>query len=224
MTAMPIAKRYPVFASLPAPLQAQLSSQARIAEVSAGTRLFDERQACTDFPLLLEGRVCVSKCAANGRELTLYRLLPGDSCIISSGCLLGGIDYNARAVAETDCVIALVPGGLFARMLEQAVFRRFLFSIFSLRITDLMQTIEQVAFQRLDQRLAVLLLRKGRVIHATHQQLADELGSVREMVSRLLKSLADRKWILLGRARIEVLDPAGLQSLAEGLLNDLQER
>lgn len=211
-----LADRYPVFATLPPVLQQQLPEQARIAQVPAGTVLFDERQPCSGFPLLLSGRICVSKRAANGRELTLYRLLPGDTCIISSGCLLGDIDYNAHALAETDCVLALLPRPLFTLLMDEPAFRRFIFSIFSLRITELMQTIEQVAFLRLDQRLAALLLRKGSPIHATHQQLADELGSVREMVSRLLKTFADRHWIQLGRARIEVLDAARLRAVADG--------
>jgi len=212
-----LADRYPVLAMLPPVLQRQLTQQARIVEVPAGTVLFDERQACLGFPLLLAGCICVSKRAPNGRELTLYRLLPGESCIISSGCLLGDIDYNAHALAETDCVLALLPEPLFTQLLDEPSFRRFVFAIFSLRVTELMQTIEQVAFLRLDQRLAALLLRKRSPIHATHQQLADELGSVREIVSRLLKTFADRDWIRLGRARLEVLDERGLRAVADGL-------
>jgi CRP/FNR family transcriptional regulator len=78
-----------------------------------------------------------------------------------------------------------------------------------------MELVEAVAFQRLDQRLAALLLGKGSPIRATHQSLADELGSVREIVSRLLRSFEDRGWVALGRERIEITDVAALKAVAE---------
>ena len=79
-----------------------------------------------------------------------------------------------------------------------------------------MQLVTAVAFQRLDQRLAALLLGRGRVMRVTHQQLADDLGSVREMVSRLLKGFAEQGWVKLGREQIEILAPAELRRLSEG--------
>ena len=108
----------------------------------------------------------------------------------------------------------LLPRPLFDEMLAQAPFRDFVFQLFSERIADLMQLVEEVAFRKLDQRLAGLLLGRGRLTHATHQQLADELGSVREMVSRLLKTFAEQGLVRLSREQVEILDPAGLRQLA----------
>jgi CRP/FNR family transcriptional regulator len=215
MNAALCAERYPVLDELPAQLRADVLGRTRIVEVGAGGLLFDESHPCRDFPLVLEGRVCVSKRTANGRELTLYRLLPGESCVISSSCLLGGVDYNARGVAEIPSTLGLIPRPLFDELIGQPAFRTFVFQVFSTRFADLMQMIEQVAFLRLDQRLAALLLSRERVLHATHQQLADELGSVREMVSRTLKTSAARQWIVLGRARIEVVATEGLRHAAQ---------
>ena len=99
-------------------------------------------------------------------------------------------------------------------MLGEAAFRDFVFALFSERMAELMQLVEEVAFRKLDQRLAALLLGKGRVVHVTHQQLADELGSVREMVSRLLKGFAEQGLVRLGREQVEVLDAAGLRKMA----------
>jgi CRP/FNR family transcriptional regulator len=99
-------------------------------------------------------------------------------------------------------------------MLGEPAFRGFIFSLFSERLAELMQLVEEVAFHKLDQRLAALLLGKGRVVHISHQQLADELGSVREMVSRLLKRFEDQSLVRLGREQVEVLDPAGLRRAA----------
>ena len=99
-------------------------------------------------------------------------------------------------------------------MAESPAFRTYVFALFADRMTDLMQLVEAVAFQRLDQRLAALLLGKGRLVHTTHQQLADELGSVREIVTRLLRRFADQGLVALSREQVEILDPAGLRAVA----------
>jgi CRP/FNR family transcriptional regulator len=211
---MTLNELYPVLQTAPLPLQARLASEARQMVAPAGTVLFDERQPCQGFPLVLTGAIRVAKLAANGRELPLYRVLPGESCIITSSCLLGHIDYNARGVAEGDTTLLLLPRPLFDDLLAQTPFRDFVFKLFSERIVELMQLIEEVAFRKLDQRLANLLLGKGRQLHTTHQQLADELGSVREMVSRLLKGFADQGLVRLGREQIEILDAGGLRKVA----------
>ena len=205
---------YPVLDALPAALRAKVAGQAQTVTVPAGTVLFDEHQPCQGFPFILDGGIRVLKPSAGGRELPLYRVLPGESCIITSSCLLGHADYNARGVAETATTLVLLPRDLFDDLLAQPAFRDFVFRLFSERIADLMQLIEEVAFRKLDQRLAGLLLGKGKTVHATHQQLADELGSVREMVSRLLKSFAEQGLVRLGREQVEILDPAGLRRIA----------
>jgi CRP/FNR family transcriptional regulator len=182
--------------------------------VPAGTVLFDESQPCQGFPFVLAGSIRVVKAAANGRELPLYRVLPGESCIITSSCLLGHVDYNARGTAEVETVLALLPRNMFDELLAQPPFRDFVFHLFAERMADLMQLVEEVAFRKLDQRLASLLLGKGRLLHTTHQQLADELGSVREMVSRLLKGFVEQGLVRLGREQVEILDPARLREIA----------
>ena len=205
---------YPVLDALPPALRAKVLEQAQTVSVPAGTVLFDERQPCQGFPFILAGGIRVLKPSASGRELPLYRVLPGESCIITSSCLLGHTDYNARGVTETDTTLVLLPRPIFDDLLDQPAFRDFVFHLFSERIADLMQLIEEVAFRKLDQRLAGLLLGKGKTVHATHQQLADELGSVREMVSRLLKGFAEQGLVRLGREQVEILDPAGLRRVA----------
>jgi CRP/FNR family transcriptional regulator, anaerobic regulatory protein len=209
-----LATLYPVLAELPLGLCRPALEQLQPITVPAGTVLFDEHQPCQGFPLVLAGGIRVLKPAANGRELPLYRVLPGESCIITSSCLLGHRDYNARGITESETTLLLLPRPLFDQWLEQPPFRNFVFHLFSERIAELMQLVEEVAFRKLDQRLAGLLLGKGRLIHATHQQLADELASVREMVSRLLKSFAEQGLVRLSREQVEILDPAGLRRLA----------
>lgn len=207
---------YPVLAGLPAAqLEALLQPQA-VMHLPAGTQIFAEHQPCRGFPLLIEGSIKVIKQASSGRELMLYRVVAGGSCIISSSCLLGHTDYNARGIAETPLTLLALPVGAFsALMLNHPPFRDFVFHLFAERIGELMQLVEEVAFSRLDQRLAKLLLaRNEAVLNVTHQQLADELGSVREIVSRLLKGFAAQGLVQLSREQLSINDRNGLQKLA----------
>ena len=211
-----LANCYPMIAALPDAARARLRAAARWIRVPAGTLLFDDHQACEGFPFVVEGSVRVLKSAPNGRELPLYRVAPGETCVISSSCLLGHEDYNARGVTEADTLLLMLPKPVFDELLAEPAFRGFVFHLFAERIADLMQIIEEVAFHKLDQRLATVLLGKGRVLHTTHQHLADELGSVREIVSRLLKGFAAQGLVRLSREQIEILDPAGLRRVAGG--------
>lgn len=204
---------YPVLRALPAEAQHVLA-EAQHMVVPVGALLFDERQPCQGFPFVLAGGIRVVKRAANGRELPLYRVLPGDSCIMTSSCLLGQVGYKACGIAESDTELLFLPRPAFDQLLTYAPFRLFVFQLFAERISELMQLVEEVAFQKLDQRLAHLLLGRGKLIQTTHQQLADELGSVREMVSRLLKGFAEQGLVRLGREQIEILDPAGLRKIS----------
>ena len=206
---------YPALESVPEERLDRLLEEGSIVQVKAGTVLFDDKSPCQAFPMLVEGTIRVSKVGANGRELQLYRVVPGESCILTTSCLLGKVVYNARGVAETDVVAVALPQPVFGRLIsDQEPFRNYVFSLFSERIAELMQLVEAVAFQRLDQRLAALLLGKGKVVHTTHQALADELGSVREIVSRLLKTFAEQGLVSLSRENIEIVDEGGLRRIA----------
>jgi CRP/FNR family transcriptional regulator, anaerobic regulatory protein len=208
--------RYPVLAELPGDALDALCAPGAVMQLPAGTQVFAEHQPCQGFPLLLEGSIKVVKLAGNGREILLYRVQPGGSCIISSSCLLGHTDYNARGIAETPLTLLILPLPVFARLLvDSAGFRDFVFHLFAERIAELMQLVEEVAFTKLDQRLAkALLTRPDNLLALTHQQLADELGSVREIVSRLLKGFAAQGLVSLGREQVEILDRTGLQKIA----------
>lgn len=211
---------YPALRSLAADELAAACRPEALLRLPAGARIFAEREACRGFPLLLSGTIKVVKSAPSGREMLLYRVEPGGSCIITSSCLLGHAPYSARGIAETPLELLILPAALFEKLLaEHAAFRAFVFHLFAERIAELMQLVEEVAFHRLDQRLAKLLLGKSEggagTLHATHQALADELGSVREIVSRLLKGFAAQGLVALGREQIAVLDRDALRQFAE---------
>jgi CRP/FNR family transcriptional regulator len=174
-------KQYPMLGELSGAEQDELLSVATLVHVPQGTVLFDENQPCQGFPMLLSGNIRVIKSSANGRELQLYRVMPGESCILTSSCLLGYTRYHARGITEQAVEMVLLPATAFQTLLErQESFRSYVFHLFSDRLTDLMQLVSAVAFQKLDQRLATLLINKSDPVHITHQALADELGSARE--------------------------------------------
>jgi CRP/FNR family transcriptional regulator len=148
-------------------------------------------------------------------EILLYRVEPGESCILSGSCLLGRSDYSASGIAETDVEVLVLPPPLFNElMLQHEPFRQYVFGMYATRLSDVMELVEEVAFHKLDTRLAQLLAQRGPVIAETHQKLADELGSVREIVTRLLRSFEQRGWVRLERERVTVLDPKALADFA----------
>jgi CRP/FNR family transcriptional regulator len=208
-------ERFPALAGLAPARLARVVAESDLLQVPAGRAVFDADQPCRGFPLVLEGAVRVAMNAPNGREIVLYRVDPGQGCILSGGCLLGHSDYAARGVAEEDVTLLNLPPEEFnALLLEHEPFRRFVFGMYGERLAEVMTLVEEVAFRRLDERLAQLLIHRGPVIESTHQKLADELGSVREIVSRLLRSFEARGWVKLERERVTVTDPQSLSQLA----------
>ncbi|MDX8386144.1 MAG: Crp/Fnr family transcriptional regulator [Gallionella sp.] len=205
-------QQYAMLRELPAPKLDKLLSQASLVHLSPGTVVFDENQPCQGFPLLLSGSINVIKSATSGRELQLYSVNPGESCILTSSCLLGHANYHARGVTKHSTELVVLPPSTFKKLLsDHAAFRDYIFCLFSERLTDLMSLVSAVAFQKLDQRLASLLTQRPSPIHTTHQALADELGSAREIVSRLLKGFSEQGWVKLGRENIVIKDLAALK-------------
>lgn len=208
---------YPVLNELPADeRQDVLQHHTMHLKVPAGSLLFDEGAPCQGFPMLLEGSVRVARGSPGGRTLELYRVTPGELCVVSTACLFGHAALSAHGqTVEATELLLLSPAGL-EQWCAHAPFRRFVFGVLADRLADLMALAEAVAFQQLDQRLAQALLGHGRELVTTHQALADSLGTVREIVSRLLNRFERNGWVRLSRERIEVLDSAALRALAAG--------
>lgn len=181
----------------------------------AGTILFDDAQPCQGLPQIEQGRVRVFKSFPNGRELLLYHIEPGDSCIVSLACLFTGDRYNARAVAETEVTGRILPISEVQARLAEPAFRDALLGQFARRLSELMALVDAVVTHRLDQRLATLLLQHGEESPFTHQQLADQLGTVREIVSRLLRRFQEEGWVAGERGRVRILDAAALQAFRD---------
>ena len=203
-----------------AALLKQVTAGARLVRLASDQFVFHSGDLCEAFLLLLEGSVRVQLTSASGREVTLYRIAPGASCILTTSCLLGNENYPAEAITESEVVAVAIPSATSQELLEVSKpFRRLVFDGFSTRLKNVIAKIEELAFTAIDSRLARLLLElddKG-LEHVTHQALSVELGTAREVVSRHLKRFEQERWVDLGRGRISVTDRAGLERIASAV-------
>lgn len=185
--------------------------------VEAGVTLFSPGGACPGFVIVVEGCVRVTLTSATGRSLLLYRVGPGETCVQTTLCLMAARDYTAEGVTEKRTRIVVIPRARFDALMGDAAFRAFVFDRFGARLDDVTHVLETIAFTRIDARLARALLQRsgpGGEVAATHQELADDIGSAREVVSRQLKSFAQDGLIEAGRGVLALRDVAGLKALS----------
>lgn len=189
---------------------------ASLVHIPAGRDVFVEGARVEALALLLNGQVRVYKIGASGREITLYRFGLGESCILSANAILSQASFPALATVEQDAEALLIPASLFRSWVRESdAWREFVFSLLARRLTSLMMLIEEVAFQRMDRRVAALLLERAALhnpVTMTHQEIAAELGSSREVVSRILEDFDHAGLVHTRRGTIEILDAKGLRT------------
>jgi CRP/FNR family transcriptional regulator len=190
-----------------------LAKHSRIVEAPIGTMGYSEGMPCNAYVMRLAGQSRVYKISISGREILLYRVAAGETCVLTTTCLLGRSDYPASTVVEEPIRDVIIPATAFHQMMvESSVFRHFVMKDYGALISHLIVLLDEVAFHNLDARLAKLLLDEaGTKTSKTHQQIADELGTAREVVSRQLKRLENKGYVSLGRGYIEVLDKEALR-------------
>ena len=196
---------------------AQLLDNSSIISLTENSTVFQQGDACKNYLIVLDGKVQVFTGAENGREIVLYHLYQGDSCVLTTSCLFGNKNYPAEGKTKTAVTALAIPVDQFNIALQQsAAFRAMVFAAFSSHLSDLITLIEEVAFGRLDVRLAKHLLDNcsDDVLTATHQNIATELGSAREVISRQLKELESKGFIQINRGFIKIIDEAALQDIA----------
>ena len=211
--------RFPQLQELEAPARERLRKSSALIAFPKGAVVFGQGRSPESLILLIEGTVRVQQLSESGREIVLYRVHGGESCIMTTACLLTHEDYSAEGIAETDVQAVSIPRRVFDDLVASSkTFREFVFSAYSQRIIDLFLVIEEVAFRRMDIRLAQKLLDLGEAdgaVSATHQQLAAELGTAREVISRQLAEFQRRGWVRLSRGKVELSDRAAIEGLAE---------
>lgn len=195
---------------------ALLQSEGQVLSLRKGETLFRPGEEAFGLPMLVSGAVrVVRRPPGNGRGLLLYHIHPGDICIQSACSLLGRCPYGTAGIAETEISGLALPPAAFSRLLANSdAFRALIFDRLAERYSESLQLVEDLAFSRLEQRLAKRLLAKSGPLYATHQELAEDLGSAREVVSRLLKAFQQRGWIGMGRGEINISNEEKLHELA----------
>ncbi|WP_439104882.1 Crp/Fnr family transcriptional regulator [Celeribacter marinus] len=213
--------RFVGLSSLDEKLRDRLITQSQVITVPKGTILFGPGKNPENLLLLLGGTVRVQQTSEGGREMVLYRVHAGESCVLTTACMLAYEDYSAEGVAETEVQAAAIPRRVFDDLVATSKsFRTFVFSAYSRRITDLFHVIEEIAFQKVDIRLAqklVELADNHAMLKATHAQLAAELGTAREVISRQLQEFQRRGWVATARGEVKLLDIGALKSLSESI-------
>ncbi len=208
---------FPALAGLDAASRRRLADSATLARAPSGTVLFRDGAACVAYTLVLEGCIRVQKVSVGGRQIVLYRVEPGQTCVLTTNALMAALPYGAEGVAESDVLAATVSGAAFHDLLaDSAVFRRFVFSAYAMRVSDLLMLIDAVAFGRIDARLAQLLLTRADnsgIVVATHMDMATELGTAREVISRQIKEFERAGWLDAARGRVRVVDSVGLRRI-----------
>jgi CRP/FNR family transcriptional regulator, anaerobic regulatory protein len=191
---------------------------AFLTRIPAGRDVFVEGDDVNAIALLISGVVRVYKVGKTGREITLYRFGLGESCILTANAILSQQSFSAIATVEQEAEAVMIPADIFRTWVQRYdLWRDFVFALLSQRLSSVMEIVDEVAFQRMDIRVASWLLERGQVqqpITVTHQEIAAELGSSREVISRILENLVSQGLVQTARGSVEIIDFERLNSLA----------
>ena len=208
-----------LLAGLTAAEMAGLRDTFRPVTLDRGHRVFEAGEPCQAYVVVRSGQVRVHQLDLEGREVVLYRLGPGDTCILNAAALLADQDYSAYAITETAVEADMISVPKFnALVASSAGFRAFVFGSLAARISNLMKVIRDLAFEKIEARLARRLLSladgNGR-LGTTHANLATELGTAREVISRNLKSFERKGWVRLQKSEVMIVMPGALAVLGQ---------
>jgi len=218
-----ILARIPFLAEAPSGLRKAFAEAATVVHLEAGEFFLREGDTCANFAVLVSGKMRVFKLGETGHEITLYHVGAGEACPLNVSCILSDRRVPAMARVEERVEAVIIPAATFRSWIaEHESLRRFVFQMFSSRLTEVMSLVEEVAFRRMDQRLARRLAglliddSSGGSVEITHADIAADLGTAREVISRLLKEFERLGAIGLARGRILLRDRAVLRELASG--------
>jgi CRP/FNR family transcriptional regulator, anaerobic regulatory protein len=213
-----IKQALPVLQDADSQLVNEFQQVAFLARIPTGQDVFLEGDRVDAIALLISGVVRVYKIGETGREITLYRFGNGESCILTANAILSQKTFPAIATVEKEAEAVMIPAAIFRDWVKRYdPWREFVFDLLSERLSTVMAVIEEVVFQRMDRRVASWLLSRSQtsnLIQTTHQAIAAELGSSREVISRLLEDFSQKGWVEVGRGTVEILDMDELLSCA----------
>lgn len=215
-----IAQALPILRRAEAQLAHEFRQAAAFARIPKGRDVFVEGDRVDSIALLISGVVRVYKIGETGREITLYRFGLGESCILTANAILSRQSFPAIATVEQEAEAVLIPAAIFRDWVRRSdLWREFVFDLLSQRLASVMAVVDEVAFRRMDRRVAAFLLERGQIqnpLRITHQEIAAELGSSREVISRILEDFASAGTIRPGRGTVEIVEVEALQRRAAG--------
>lgn len=201
-------------------LYQQFLLEAQYIHLKKGDYICQQGSECTHLALLLDGSVRVYKLAETGREITLYRIEAGQSCILTASCIQSCNPFPAFAICDDNIEAVLIPSVCLQKWLaESSIWRNYIFGLIAQRMSCIISLVEEVAFHRLDQRIAGLLFQCAQkngsnCINVTHQGIALELGTSREVVSRILLDFQSQDLIRVMRGSITVLNLEQMKNIS----------
>lgn len=218
---MQVSEFFPIWAQLTPAQQQSLQDCAIPKHIAQGTMLHSSKQDCLGLLLVERGQLRVYILSPEGRQITLYRLLDREICLLSASCIMRSISFDIQIEAEKDTTLRIIPANVYQHLLAQsAPLSSFTNEIMASRFSDVMWLLEQVLWQRLDQRLANFLLNESvlegsQELHLTHEVIGNHIGSPREVVTRMLRYFQSEGLVSLQRGKICLLNPAGLEQIRQ---------
>lgn len=209
-------KAFPHLAEMAEPERSGVFETMSMGLYPAGTVMIEQGRRCRGAALVLSGVIRVYKLSEEGREITLYRVGCGETCILAVSCLLGGVDYPVIAEVEDDAEVIMLPIDALRNLMHKSEpWQRFIFSAMAESMMEVLTVLDEVAFRSMDARMASRLLQcPNNRIEMTHEELAADMGTAREVVSRLLKELENRRYVELRRGTVIILNRKGLEEIA----------
>lgn len=215
---MDLERAFPFISELDAGLRKEFKSVCSLKIIKQGSQLADSGASCKYMMFVLAGCIKIFKLSPEGREITLFRVMPGDCCIMSAACILSGKPFSAMAIAEEAVTAVAVPGKAFADFFGRSpILREYIMGMFADRFESIAMLVEEVTFNRMDKRLARFLVQKQqhKKLETTHEAIAFELGTAREVISRLLNDFQKKGYVRLSRGELFIKSPEALLSLSE---------
>ena len=213
---------FPFWEELNREQQADLLLHGQSRKFQKGDMIITYKNQCQGLLLVRSGQLRAFVLSENGKEATLYRLYALDICLFSASCIMNNIQFSIQIEVEKDTSVLLVPSALYKQLMQQSVaVSNYTNQLMASRFSDVMWVLEQVLFKSMDCRLAQVLLEHAVIegsneLYLTHEAIARDLGSAREVVTRLLKYFREEDLIELARGRIHLLDKKRLQGIADG--------
>ncbi len=211
-----LSQQFPLLGNVAPEFRQKFFRSATLVSIAAGQTIASEGSECAQLALVFTGTVRVYKLAASGREITLYRVGQGDSCVLTASCIMSETPFPAIAETETDVEAVIIPSRQASEwMSESKPWSAFIFGLVSRRLAEVITVLESVAFHRMDERIAAYLIAmaaQGATVNMTHHKIAADLGSTREVVSRILKGFEEKGWVTGARGKLTINNLPGLQA------------